>query len=237
MGNWIQCYIYPAHCDIERTKEQWLNHVHFILFEFHVRLYIWWKFQSPLYHNQSISWFTNIYKDDFFYDFRMVFQVSSLLKCAQATKLSSRNLNCWIASITKPHRKAYQPVYPTLLQFPDGSTIYIRYHEPVGIIKLPLDLSTLTEEQRRERLTRRIPKTKVKAVEEIEDIDFDENRYLKLQKKPWTFCANFLLYILVTFWYQLNTTSLLYEMILQVLQLFINTIFSKLSDSSDLLMW
>ncbi|KAL7292540.1 hypothetical protein TKK_0014110 [Trichogramma kaykai] len=72
--------------------------------------------------------------------------------------------------------------YPTLLQYPDGSTIMIPYHEPVGVIKLPLDLNTLTEAEKKARLLKRIPRTKVKIVDDIED-DFDESRYLKFTKK------------------------------------------------------
>ncbi|XP_014209484.1 39S ribosomal protein L55, mitochondrial [Copidosoma floridanum] len=109
-------------------------------------------------------------------------KVSLLLKPVKVFVQSSRNINCWIAAITRPHRKIYLNTYPTIMQLPDGSTINIPYHCPIGVIKLPLDLSTLTEEQKKARLMKRIPKTTVKIQEDIED-DFDSSRYVKYTKK------------------------------------------------------
>ena len=65
--------------------------------------------------------------------------------------------------------------------YPNGSTSIIRYHEPRAVIQLPLDLSTLTEAERKERIERRKPKTKVVIEEEIEDDGFDESRYIKFK--------------------------------------------------------
>ncbi|KAG8233709.1 hypothetical protein J437_LFUL014313 [Ladona fulva] len=95
---------------------------------------------------------------------------------------SFRNLNCHSASITRPHRLIYARNYPTVVVFPDGSSINIRYHEPRKIITLPIDLEDLTEEERRLRLEKRKPKKKVKIEEDISD-DFDVNRYVKFIKK------------------------------------------------------
>nr|CAD7424310.1 unnamed protein product [Timema monikensis] len=101
--------------------------------------------------------------------------------CVQ-TNAPRRDLNCNTASICKIHRVTYARTYPTIVVLPDGSSVNIRYHEPRKIIKLPLDLSTLTEEQRKERLERRKPKKKVKIIEEIED-NFDASKYIKFIKK------------------------------------------------------
>lgn len=112
----------------------------------------------------------------------MASKVSSLLKTAQVAAFASRNINCWTAAITKKHREIYVQTYPVVLQHSDGSTINIQYQEPVGVIRLPLDLTTLTEEDKKRRLEKRKPKTRVKIEDEIDD-DFDESRYLKFKKK------------------------------------------------------
>ncbi|XP_066593178.1 large ribosomal subunit protein mL55 [Prorops nasuta] len=109
--------------------------------------------------------------------------MTSLLRVTQCASVLGRNLNCWSAAITRKHRKVFARTYPTALVFPDGSSINIDYHEPRKIIKLPLDLSTLTEEQRKLRLMKRIPKSKVAIKEEEDDIGFDETKYLKKRKK------------------------------------------------------
>ncbi|XP_023704048.1 39S ribosomal protein L55, mitochondrial [Cryptotermes secundus] len=93
-----------------------------------------------------------------------------------------RCLNSKTASITKVHRKMYTRMYPTAVILPDGSSITIRYHEPRSIIKLPLDLSTVSEAERMARLQRRKPKKKVQIVEDIED-SFDPRQYVRLLKK------------------------------------------------------
>lgn len=73
-------------------------------------------------------------------------------------------------------------MYPTVVVQPDGSTINIRYHEPRKIIKLPLDLSTLSEAERKARLEARKPRKKVKIMEEVEDT-FNAKKYMKYIKK------------------------------------------------------
>lgn len=115
-------------------------------------------------------------------------------------KLQIRPLSSLSAYITRPHRVLYKRTYPTTLVYPDGSTITIRYPEPRQIIKvimfllslvlfqnkrvfmfffqLPLDLTTLSEEERKIRLDARKPKQKVKYTDDLDD-SFDSKKYLK----------------------------------------------------------
>ncbi|XP_059062166.1 large ribosomal subunit protein mL55 [Achroia grisella] len=104
-------------------------------------------------------------------------------------KTSVVNLNTYnrylsnnVACITKMHREVYSRMYPTRVVLPDGASIIVRYHEPRNIIKLPLNLSLLSEEDRRIRLERRKPKKKVKITDDVED-NFNANKYLKFMKK------------------------------------------------------
>ncbi|XP_045493239.1 39S ribosomal protein L55, mitochondrial [Colias croceus] len=93
-----------------------------------------------------------------------------------------RTLNNNVASITKIHREIYTRMYPTKVVLANGASINIRYHEPRKIIKLPLDLSLLSEAEKKMRLDRRKPKKKVKITETIED-NFNAKKYLKYLKK------------------------------------------------------
>ncbi|CAD6992529.1 39S ribosomal protein L55, mitochondrial [Ceratitis capitata] len=86
------------------------------------------------------------------------------------------------AAVTRLHRSVYCRMYPTVVVQPDGSTINIRYHEPRKIIKLPLDLSTLSEAERKARLEARKPRKKIKIAEEVEDT-FNAKKYMKYIKK------------------------------------------------------
>ncbi|PZC85324.1 hypothetical protein B5X24_HaOG201820 [Helicoverpa armigera] len=94
----------------------------------------------------------------------------------------NRCLHNNIASVTKIHRDLYSRMYPTQVVLPDGASINIRYHEPRKVIKLPLDLSQLTEEERKMRLEKRKPKKKVKITDDIQD-NFNAKKYLKYMKK------------------------------------------------------
>ncbi|XP_061710554.1 large ribosomal subunit protein mL55 [Cydia pomonella] len=87
-----------------------------------------------------------------------------------------------IPEITKVHREIYTRMYPTTVVLPDGSSFNIRYHEPRKIIKLPLDLSQLSEEERKQRIDKRKPRKKVKITEDVED-NFNAKKYLKYMKK------------------------------------------------------
>merc|ERR1712002_1216151 len=91
-------------------------------------------------------------------------------------------INCHRASIARVGRLVYTRMYPTTLMQSDGSTITIRYHEPRKIIKMPLDLSTLTEVERRQRIEARKPKVKVVIEDDIDD-DFNPTNYQHLWKK------------------------------------------------------
>ncbi|XP_013771950.1 39S ribosomal protein L55, mitochondrial-like [Limulus polyphemus] len=108
-----------------------------------------------------------------------VWRSSLLYVCSSS--LCVRN-NSSLASTTKVHRLIYKRLYPTVLVLPDGSTVNIRYHEPRKIIKLPLDMNSLTEEEQKQRLARRKPKEKLVVEEEIED-SFDANKYIKMSKQ------------------------------------------------------
>lgn len=50
------------------------------------------------------------------------------------------------------------------------------------LFQMPLNIWTLSEAARKERLERRKPKQKVKIEDDIED-DFDSNKYLQYIKK------------------------------------------------------
>jgi len=77
----------------------------------------------------------------------------------------------------------YLQQYPTVVVNPDGSTFTIRYSSPRKIIKLPVDVSLLSESARYARLERRKLRTKVKLEEEIDNDAFDAKKYLKFVKK------------------------------------------------------
>ncbi|KAF7269645.1 hypothetical protein GWI33_017327 [Rhynchophorus ferrugineus] len=93
-----------------------------------------------------------------------------------------RFLSSLSASITRPHRLTYTRTFPTTLVQPDGATFIIRYPEPRQIIKLPLNIWTLSEAERKAKIEARKPKKKVVFEEEIED-SFDSTKYLKYLKK------------------------------------------------------
>ncbi|XP_030569170.1 39S ribosomal protein L55, mitochondrial [Drosophila novamexicana] len=100
--------------------------------------------------------------------------------CVQGLQ-HTRALSSATASVTRLHRSVYCRIYPTVVVHPDGSTINIRYHEPRKIIKLPLDLSTLSDLERKSRLEARKPRKKVKIMDEVED-NFNAKKYMKYIK-------------------------------------------------------
>ncbi|XP_046828476.1 39S ribosomal protein L55, mitochondrial [Vespa crabro] len=107
---------------------------------------------------------------------------SLLLRISRFKPILARNLNCWTAAITKKHQNVYVNTYPTILVFPDGSSINIEYNEPRKIIVLPLNISELSEEEQKIKINSRRLKTKIVLAEEQED-DFDEMKYIKKMKK------------------------------------------------------
>ncbi|XP_015372816.1 PREDICTED: 39S ribosomal protein L55, mitochondrial [Diuraphis noxia] len=95
---------------------------------------------------------------------------------------SGRFFSSKSAAITKIHRKIYPQHYLTKIIQPDGSSYTIRFNDPRMIIKLPLDMNLISEEERKRRIEARRPKQKVKIVEELDD-SFDRTKYLKYFKK------------------------------------------------------
>ncbi|KAF4110183.1 large ribosomal subunit protein mL55 [Onychostoma macrolepis] len=107
-------------------------------------------------------------------------------RCLQATSTfhttvfqSDSNRTC----VVRFGRQKYDRVYPVLLVKPDGSTINIRYKEPRRIMKMPVDITTLSEEERKIRMRKREPKRAVKQkLDDLED-DFKVDDYSKFWKK------------------------------------------------------
>ncbi|XP_003275178.1 39S ribosomal protein L55, mitochondrial [Nomascus leucogenys] len=87
------------------------------------------------------------------------------------------------ASLTRVHRQAYARLYPVLLVKQDGSTIYIRYREPRRMLAMPIDLDTLSPEERRARLRKREAQlqSRKEYEQELSD-DFHVERY----RQFWT---------------------------------------------------
>ncbi|XP_008588623.1 PREDICTED: 39S ribosomal protein L55, mitochondrial-like [Galeopterus variegatus] len=107
------------------------------------------------------------------------------------------------ALLTRVRRQAYARLYPVLLVRQDGSTIHIRYREPrrmlvvsslhlalsgaclraEEVVGMPIDLDTLSPEERRARLRRREAQLRPRKEEEPEPVDsFDVERY----RRFWT---------------------------------------------------
>ncbi|CAG5130247.1 unnamed protein product [Candidula unifasciata] len=85
-----------------------------------------------------------------------------------------RNTSTAIA-VTTVKRSVYPRLYPTVLVFPDGSTLNIQYRDPRKIVKLPVDFSKLSEAEKRQVLLSRKPKQKLEKIEDFgESIDISE---------------------------------------------------------------
>ncbi|KAM3620625.1 uncharacterized protein V6R79_026057 [Siganus canaliculatus] len=91
-------------------------------------------------------------------------------------------LNSNRTSVVRCGRQKYERLYPVMLVQPDGSTINIRYKEPRRILTMPVNLSTLSEEERRARQKKREVKTTKPTTVDFED-DFRADQYSQFWKK------------------------------------------------------
>jgi large subunit ribosomal protein L55 len=123
-----------------------------------------------------------VYNQITMYHFRKMQNHTKIGKFILSATFNFRNASSTTCAVTKIHRETYARTYPCMVIKPDGSTYTIPYHEPRKIIKLPFDLSTLSDAERKARLEKRKPKQKVEIQEEIED-KFRANKYLKYIKK------------------------------------------------------
>lgn len=88
------------------------------------------------------------------------------------------------STISLPRRTTYPRMYPTLVVYPDGSTVTVRYHEPRHIIKLPLLLEDVSHDQELKRSweLRRLPKEKYYETADVASVKFDPKDYLSMVK-------------------------------------------------------
>jgi len=88
-------------------------------------------------------------------------------------------------------KKIQYRMYKVLMVQPDGSTYHIYHPQPYGIVKMPLDLNVMTEQQKellkiqkdkeaKERAD--ILRASFEADEEIQDDEWDHAEYLDLIK-------------------------------------------------------
>nr|DBA25325.1 TPA: hypothetical protein GDO54_012869 [Pyxicephalus adspersus] len=87
-------------------------------------------------------------------------------------------------SITRSKRSTYLRTYPVLLVHQDGSTITINHQTPRRLLTMPIDITTLSEEERkaRQRLRDQAKKGEKKKEKDIfTDISLDQ--YKKFWKK------------------------------------------------------
>ncbi|CAF0793716.1 unnamed protein product [Didymodactylos carnosus] len=85
--------------------------------------------------------------------------------------------NCYRSSLTRFSRSVYSRLYQNYLVLPDGSTIRIRYNEPRRLIKLPVDIASLSEKDQKSRLLRRSASQKEKIETSI-DTSYDPLAYI-----------------------------------------------------------
>jgi large subunit ribosomal protein L55 len=112
-----------------------------------------------------------------------------VLSNAQSVVVNIIRNSCYRASISRIRRAAFPRLYPAILVQPNGSTINIKYSEPIGVVQLPFDINTLSEAEKRRRLTKRqlTSRTDTKKVVEKEqqdtskDIKFDPRKYINMK--------------------------------------------------------
>ncbi|RVE74103.1 hypothetical protein OJAV_G00038060 [Oryzias javanicus] len=92
-------------------------------------------------------------------------------------------LNSNRSSVVRCGRQKYERLYPVMLVRPDGSTINIRYKEPKRILQMPINVATLSEEERRSRLKKKEVKAPKSQTAEVQEDDFSAEHYSHLWKK------------------------------------------------------
>ena len=81
----------------------------------------------------------------------------------------------------RPRRKVYALQHKVHVVNPDGSSVLARYHEPLGVIRLPLDPNSLTEEELKARRDRNMKDTKItiEDFDEEDEVVFDRRSSLR----------------------------------------------------------
>ncbi|XP_075705089.1 large ribosomal subunit protein mL55 [Rhinoderma darwinii] len=105
-----------------------------------------------------------------------------LASCQLHTSAALHNSNK--ACVGRSGRTSFLRSFPVLLVQPDGSTLTIQYKEPRRMLIMPLDITTLSEEERKARLRQRNQAKKIGAKKEkVVDDDFNLEEYSQFWKK------------------------------------------------------